>query len=94
MGNEHPPTGHRVFWGLGEGAVAAILLMVGGLKALQTASIIAALPFSLVMILMMHGLVRSLKSEGVVPVVHRKIRHGEVDEVELSEHNTTAPART
>jgi len=71
MGNEHPPTAHRVLWGLGEGAVAAILLMVGGLKALQTASIVAALPFSFVMIIMMKGLVTSLREEGVVPVVNR-----------------------
>ncbi len=91
MGNEHPPTSHRVFWGLGEGAVAAILLMVGGLKALQTASIVAALPFSFVMIIMMKGLVTSLREEGVVPVVHRKVKHGQVEEVELSEHNIKLP---
>ena len=72
MGNEHPPTSYRVFWELGEGVVAAILLMVGGLKALQTASITAALPFSFVMIIMMWGLIKSLKQEGAVPLVHRK----------------------
>jgi len=94
MGNEHPPTGHRVFWGLGEGAVAAILLMVGGLKALQTASIVAALPFSFVMIIMMKGLVTSLRDEGVVPVVHRKVKHGQMEEMELSEHDTKLPKGT
>ncbi|NRA69444.1 MAG: BCCT family transporter [Gammaproteobacteria bacterium] len=76
MGHENPPTPHRVFWGLGEGAVAAILLLVGGLKALQTASIIAALPFSFVMIIMMWGLVKSLRQEGVVPLVHRQSKLG------------------
>jgi choline/glycine/proline betaine transport protein len=65
MGNENPPVGHRVFWGLGEGAVAAILLMVGGLHAMQTASIIVALPFSLVMIIMMWGLVKALRQESL-----------------------------
>jgi choline/glycine/proline betaine transport protein len=64
MGDENPPLGHRVLWGLGEGAVAAILLTVGGLHAMQTAAIIAALPFSLVMIIMMWGLVKALHQEG------------------------------
>lgn len=63
MGSDHPPTIHRVFWGGCQGAVAAILLMVGGLNALQTASIIAALPFSFVMIIMMWGLMKSLQQE-------------------------------
>jgi len=63
MGDEEPPIGHRVFWGLGEGVVAAVLLLAGGLAALQTASIVAALPFSIIMLLMMWGLVRALKTE-------------------------------
>jgi choline/glycine/proline betaine transport protein len=65
MGDENPPLGHRVLWGLGEGAVAAILLTVGGLHAMQTAAIIAALPFSLVMIIMMWGLVKALHQESL-----------------------------
>lgn len=79
MGHENPPTAHRVFWGLSEGALAAILLMVGGLKALQMASITAALPFSVIMIFMMWGLVRSLRQEGVIPTVHRKGLTGETE---------------
>jgi choline/glycine/proline betaine transport protein len=63
MGDENPPLGHRILWGLGEGAVAAILLLVGGLAALQTAAIIVALPFSMVMIIMMWGLVKALRQE-------------------------------
>jgi len=73
MGNENPPTAHRVMWGMGEGAVAAILLMVGGLKALQTASITAALPFSFVMIIMMWGLVKSLRQEQIEPCVKHNV---------------------
>ncbi|MDE1465938.1 BCCT family transporter [Spartinivicinus poritis] len=62
-GNPNPATIHRVIWGVGEGAVAAVLLLAGGLKALQTASINVALPFSLVIIVMMWGLVKALKAE-------------------------------
>ena len=44
MGDDDPPQRFRIVWGLGEGFVAAVLLYAGGLKALQTASIAAALP--------------------------------------------------
>jgi choline/glycine/proline betaine transport protein len=45
------------------GAVAAVLLFAGGLKALQTASIVAALPFSIVLIMAAFGLFKSLYAE-------------------------------
>ena len=63
MGDPEPPVVHRVIWGLSEGAVAAVLLLAGGLAALQTASITAALPFSVIMLFMMAGLVKSLRME-------------------------------
>ena len=63
MGDEHPPARFRVFWGMAIGAVAAVLLFAGGLKALQTASIVAALPFSIVVILAAFGLCKSLRNE-------------------------------
>ena len=54
---------HRAIWGLGQGLVAAILLVSGGLAALQAASIIAALPFSVIMLAMCYSLVLGLKQE-------------------------------
>jgi len=60
MGDENPPRNIRVIWGMGVGAVAAVLLLAGGLKALQAASIAAALPFSVVMVLMIMGLLSSM----------------------------------
>lgn len=62
-GHQNPATIHRIIWGVSEGAVAAVLLLAGGLKALQTASINVALPFSFVMIVMAWGLVKALKTE-------------------------------
>ena len=50
-------------WGLGEGFVAAVLLLAGGLKALQTAAIAAALPVSVIMMLMTFGIVKSLNED-------------------------------
>ncbi|WP_461538247.1 BCCT family transporter [Spongorhabdus nitratireducens] len=63
LGDENPPVKFRIIWGLGVGAVAAVLLLAGGLKALQAASIAAALPFSVVMVLMLVGLIHSLVAD-------------------------------
>ena len=60
VGNDDPPQRFRVVWELGEGFVAAVLLLAGGLKALQTASIAAALPISVIMSFMAYGLLKSL----------------------------------
>ncbi len=51
---------HIVFWGVALGAVVAALLLVGGLKAIQTAMVIGALPFSLVMLLMCVALIKAI----------------------------------
>ena len=63
FGNEHPPKTFRVFWGIIIGFVAAALLVAGGLSALQTANIAAALPLSVVIILMTLGVLKSLFME-------------------------------
>jgi choline/glycine/proline betaine transport protein len=63
MGDDNPPARFRIVWGMGEGFVAAVLLLAGGLKALQTASIAAALPVSIIMLLMTWGIVKSLNED-------------------------------
>ncbi|MGL5039903.1 MAG: BCCT family transporter, partial [Aeromonas sp.] len=63
IGDQEPPVLHRAIWGLGQGLVAAILLLSGGLAALQAASIIAALPFSVIMLAMCYSLMLGLKQE-------------------------------
>ena len=63
MGDDDPPKKFRIIWGLGEGFVAAVLLIAGGLKALQTAAIAAALPISVIMLLMTWGIVKSLRED-------------------------------
>lgn len=60
-GDENPPVAQRVFWAVSEGVVAATLLIVGGLGALQTASLITGLPFALVLVAIAWALMRSLR---------------------------------
>ena len=58
-----------VFWGVVMGAVAAIMLLVGGddaLTGLQNLTIIAALPFALVMAAMAVSLVKDLRRDPIV----------------------------
>lgn len=63
MGDDDPPKIFRIIWGLGEGFVAAVLLLAGGLAALQTASIAAAFPISFILLAMTWGLVKSLSED-------------------------------
>ena len=68
MGDDNPPQKFRIIWGTGEGFVAAVLLLAGGLKALQTAAIAAALPVSIIMLAMTYGLLKSLREDpGAMP---------------------------
>lgn len=62
-GNPNPSVGIRVFWALAGGAVAAVLLVGGGLQALQTAVIITGLPFAIILLLMCYSLYRGLGEE-------------------------------
>jgi choline/glycine/proline betaine transport protein len=57
------PVGQRIFWALSEGAVAATLLLGGGLKALQTAAISTGLPFTLLLFVMCYSLYKGLVKE-------------------------------
>lgn len=67
-GHTEPPTVQRVFWAVTEGVLAAVLLVAGGLGALQAAAIAAGLPFSVVMLGMCYCLVRGLqKYEPIAP---------------------------
>jgi len=52
-----------VVWGLVISASAAVLLVSGGLAGLQTASIVAAFPFSVVLLLTFVSLVKGLRDE-------------------------------
>ena len=51
-GDPEPKNWLRIFWALAAAAVAIALLLANGLQAIQTAAILTAVPFSVVIILM------------------------------------------
>ena len=63
-GDPDPPVWQRVFWAVSEGVVAAVLLLAGGLAALQSAAINTGLPFCLILLAVCAGLGRALWREG------------------------------
>lgn len=59
-GDTNPPKIQRLFWALSQGVIAAVLLLAGGLSALQAVAIIAGFPFAIVVFVMMYCLWRGL----------------------------------
>ncbi len=92
-----------VFWGVATGAVAAVMLLVGGpdaLSGLQTITIIAALPFVLVMVALCVSLVKDLRNDPMIvraryaskameqAVVHGVSEHGDNFVIRVSKDPT------
>ncbi|MGC4808438.1 BCCT family transporter [Micromonospora sp. DT233] len=72
-----PHRGLVVLWGVLIGAVAAALLLAGGLDALQQATILVALPFLVVLLGLAVALVRDLyRDPAMRPQAPRTGRHG------------------
>ncbi|MGH3777765.1 MAG: BCCT family transporter [Pseudonocardiaceae bacterium] len=68
-GNQSPQTWNVIFWGSATGAVAVVMLLVGGetaLDGLRTLTIIAAAPFALLMILLCISLARDLRTDPMI----------------------------
>ena len=57
---EHSPVWQRLFWTTLMAVLSIILLMVGGLGALQSATMMSALPFTFIMLLLCWGLLKAL----------------------------------
>jgi choline/carnitine/betaine transport len=65
-GTLEPSRPNVIFWGVATGAVAAVMLLVGGdnaLTGLQNITIVAALPFAIVMIGIAWALVKDLRRD-------------------------------
>ncbi|WP_105567466.1 BCCT family transporter [Microbacterium halophytorum] len=87
-GHPNPPVWSRILWAVLEGALAIALMFAGGLSTLQTGSLITALPFAIVLILMCIATVRALRYE------HMQRMHNEsVERLErISDHLADNPA--
>lgn len=62
-GKNDTPIWQRIYWAVGIGIVAAILLLADGLNALQTMTIASALPFTIVLLIAIIGLIKALRVE-------------------------------
>jgi glycine betaine transporter len=67
----NPNRAIRLVWGAAMAAIAAVLLLTGGLEALERASILAGLPFALIMIAMCWSLYKALSQDA-----HEEDREG------------------
>lgn len=66
LGSIDPPNWIRVLWCVLEGAIAASLVIAGGLLAIQMASIVVGLPIAFYMLLTGYSLMRSLFASDAV----------------------------
>ena len=60
-GDDRTPLWRRVYWSFLIGVVALVLMLAGGLKTLQTVTIVTALPFAVLLLLGCYGLLKALK---------------------------------
>lgn len=71
-GKTETTTLQRVFWCVFQGIVAAVLLLAGGLGALQSVTIASALPFTVVILALLWSLLAGMRAD-----VAQDLRHSE-----------------
>jgi len=80
-GNPNPSNSVKVIWGVLMSAIVAVLIISSGLQGLQTASLISAVPFTIILLLMAFSLLKTLKSDELVAVKPEEVT------VESTENN-------
>lgn len=83
----------RLTWGVVQVGVAAVLLLTGGLAALQTISIVAAFPFMVLMVFMAASLLKSLRDEVRQTELHQAMIQERVMRM-LDEHEAQSKVET
>ena len=85
------PTTQRVFWAVMEGAIAAALLIGGGLATLQTASVSTGLPFAIVLLIGVYSLYVGFSEETYVEdAVQRAVKSAKDEQLVLDAVTTAA----
>jgi glycine betaine transporter len=75
-GSQVPPLFAKLVWGILMSAIAGVLLYAGGLQGLQTASLISALPFTVILLMLVLSLFKLLKKE-TIPIRPSDLRRFE-----------------
>ncbi|WP_258871676.1 BCCT family transporter, partial [Halobacillus trueperi] len=70
-GSLTPALAIKVIWGILMAAIAGVLLVAGGLDALQTASLVSALPFTVIIILFVYAFTKMIRKEPL-PERHKR----------------------
>ncbi|MDQ0256097.1 glycine betaine transporter [Evansella vedderi] len=78
-GSLDPQLKVKVIWGFLIAGTASVLLLSGGLTGLQTASIIAALPFAIIMVVMIFSLLMMMSRD--VQVEQKRKKHQRTKEI-------------
>ena len=90
-GKAKPSNINRIVWGVMLGMTAAILMVLGGVSALQSAAVVTGGPFAFVCLIALIGLVKEFSAEhGRVLLQDETVIVGESDEIPAV--STTDPA--
>ncbi|MBP1930166.1 glycine betaine uptake BCCT transporter [Ammoniphilus resinae] len=82
-GDLNPTNKVKLTWGVLQSSIAIVLLLSGGLQALQTASIITAMPFAIIMALMCVSILKSLREEARLERRKERKRRRKIDQLLL-----------
>ncbi|MEW9670381.1 BCCT family transporter [Ammoniphilus sp. 3BR4] len=80
-GRLNPTNRVKITWGFLQSSIAIVLLLSGGLQALQTASIVTALPFAIIMGLMCVSILKALGEEAKEERRKEKKRRRKLDKL-------------
>lgn len=80
-GNINPANRIKFSWGILQSSIAVVLLLSGGLNSLQTASIITALPFGIIMALMCVSIYKALNQEVKMAKKQEKVRRKKIEQL-------------